>query len=128
MATDIEGARDQARAQLDSIMGMVEASRRGGQDNRNTAIVRILEGPLSIEVRSDWHQPGDEDIKPSEYMLLLYTGRPAVRITGDLDECQQPTTVKLQYQDWGTPWELYRTTEEEYEALLTYARHFYFGQ
>jgi len=127
MATDIEGARDQARAQLDSIMGMVEASRRGGQDNRNTAIVRILEGPLSIEVRSGWHQLEDEDTKASEYMLLLCPGRPTVRITGDLDEYQQPTTVKLQYQDWGTPWELYRTTKEEDDALLTYARYF-FGQ
>ncbi len=126
-------AKDQARAKLNSIIEMVKASEDGGEIDgekvdRETAIERIQEGPLSVEVRSDWHEPGDEKSKPTEYNILLCTGGPAVRIIGELDECQQPKTAKLEYQDWFTPWELYRTTEEEYEALLTYAGLFYYGE
>ncbi len=126
--TEKNHAKEQARAQLDSIMEMVKALKNGevidGQDPHE----RIQEGPLAVEVRSDWHSPGDENDKPTEYKVLLCTGGPAVRIIGKLDEYGQPETVKLEYQDWFTPWELYRTTEEEYEALLTYAQQFYYGE
>ena len=88
----------------------------------------ISEDPLSVEVRSDWHLPGDGNDKPTEYKVLLCTGGPACRIVGDLDLYPQPFTAKLEYQDWFIPWKLYRTTEEEYEALLTYAQQFYYGE
>lgn len=94
--------------------------------NKEEARQGIQEDPVGIQVRSDWHTPGEEEV-PAEYEILLCTGGPAVRITGGLDQYQQPDTAKLQYQDWFTPWELYRTSEEEYEALLTYAQQFYFG-
>ena len=90
---------------------------------------RIQENALSVEVRADWHQPGGEDTKPTEYKILLCTGGPAVRIIGDLNEYQEPETARLEYQDWFTPWEKYRdTTSEEDDKLLTYARQFYFGE
>ncbi len=123
------GAKDQARAQLDSIMEMVKALENGEEIDGQDPTDRIQEDPLSVEVRSDWHSPGDGNNKPTEYTILLCTGGPAVRIIGKLDEYGQPETAELEYQDWFTPWERYRdTNSEEDEALLTYARHFYYGE
>lgn len=89
----------------------------------------ISEDPLSVEVRSDWHNPGAEEDKPTEYTILLCTGGPACRIIGELDEYGQPDTAQIEYQDWFTPWIRYGdTSNEDDEALLTYARQFYFGR
>ncbi len=88
----------------------------------------IDEDPLSIQVRTDWHTPG-EDNGEIEYMILLCTGGPAVRIIGELDEHNQPCTAKLEHQDWFTPWTRYApTSDEEDNALLSYAQNFYFGE
>ncbi len=155
-------AKEQAKAQLESIVDMVkrfehcqscdgedcdltdeeiyagvnlyykegavvtEEERREYHDEE-AAQQAISEDPLSVEVRQGWHPPG-EDEAPTEYTILLCTGGPACRIIGDLDEHQQPDTAKLEYQDWFTPWvEYYNTTPEEGEALLSYARQFYFS-
>lgn len=100
---------------------------RGQYHDEEQAREAIEEDALSVEVRSDWHIPGqDED--PAEYVILLCTGGPACRIIGELDSATQPKNAKLQYQDWFTPWEDYRElTDEESDALLTYAQQFYFG-
>lgn len=86
----------------------------------------IDEDPLSVEVRSDWGEPGS-NLEPAEYNILLCTGGPACRIIGKLGQHQEPETAALEYQDWSTPWERHRTTTEEDEALLTYAQQFCFG-
>lgn len=166
--TDAERAKEQAKAQLESILGMVKrlehcpdcTGESDGEEGCQLSDAEILEGiniyfkegmtasdedresyhneeearqaisedPLSVEVRADWHTPGEDENKPTEYCILLCTGGPAVRIIGDLDEHQQPDTANLEYQDWFTPWiKYYDTNEEEDEALLTYARQFYFG-
>ena len=97
--------------------------------NEEDARQHIQENPLSVEVRTDWHQPGAEDDKPTVYTILLCTGGPACRIIGDLDEYAQPDTAHLEYQDWFTPWEEYhQLNDEEEETLLSYARQFYFGE
>ena len=89
----------------------------------------IQEDPLSVEVRTDWHAVGAEDDKPTDYNILLCTGGPACRIIGELDEYGQPDSAKIEYQDWFTPWEVLLPLEsEEHDALLTYARQFYFGE
>ena len=156
-------AEQQARAQLASIMGMVQRLQHaqecdGGEDcelsdeeilegldfsysegmtasaeqreqyhDEDQAREAIEEDALSVEVRSDWHTPG-QDEGPAEYNILLCTGGPACRIRGELDEWGQPKSAKLQYQDWSTPWENYRgLTDEEFDALLTYAQQFYWG-
>src|SRR3990167_4675473 len=108
-------AKDQARAQLDSIMEMVKALDNegvidGDERNEDTARQRIQEDPFAIGVRSDWHIPGDMDNKPTEYKILLCTGGPAVRIIGTLDEYGQPETAEIEYQDWFTPWVRYTDT------------------
>lgn len=88
---------------------------------------RLQEGPLSVQVRSDWHTPGEEGVKPSEFMILLSTGGPALRIIGDLGHWGEAEAAKLQYQDWGTPWTDHDLTSNERAALLNYCGLFYFG-
>jgi len=162
--TEDTRAKDQARAQLDSITEMVKRFEHcqecDGTDcsltdkeileginihyqdgmaaseedrtqyhDEDEAREAISEDPLSVEVRSDWHEPGSKDDKPTEYKILLCTGGPAVRIIGELDEYGQPETAKIEYQDWFTPWVSYaNTSSEEDETLLTYARQFYYGE
>ena len=95
--------------------------------DRDKAEEIIREDPLLIEVRTGWHTPGECE-EPMEYCILLCTGGPACQIIGDLDEYLQPSTARLEYQDWFTPWISYNETSEgDNEALLTYARQFYFG-
>lgn len=86
----------------------------------------IAEDPLSVQVRSGWANSPDE-MKAEEFEILLCTGGPACRIVGELDR-GEPDRTRLEYQDWFTPWvEYLDMTHEEREALLTYARQFYFG-
>jgi hypothetical protein len=90
----------------------------------------IQQDPLSVEVRSGWYTPGadDEARKPEQYTILLCTGGPACRLIGELDGHGQPETVRVEHQDWFTPWTEYRPEPDEVDALLTYARCFYFGE
>lgn len=103
------------------------ADERAEYHDVDAALNAITDDPLSVEVRTDWHAPG-EDAKPTEYRILLATGGPAVQIIGTLNQWGEPETAKLQFQDWFTPWEDLETTSEEEEALITYARQFYFGE
>ena len=89
----------------------------------------VQEDPLSVEVRSGWYSFGpNANAKPAEYNILLGTGGPASRIIGDLDEYGQPENARFEYQDWGKPWTEARTSPEQDETMLEYARHFYFGE
>jgi uncharacterized protein YdiU (UPF0061 family) len=95
---------------------------------RDDAQDRIQEHPLSVEVRSGWCNSKSE-MEPEEFLILLCTGGPAVRIIGRLGYCSQPDRATLEYQDWFTSWEpLCDITEEESEALLRYCQQFYFGE
>jgi hypothetical protein len=88
---------------------------------------RIEEDPLSIEVRGDWHTPGDEDGNtPTEYKILLCTGGPACQIIGDLDQYGQPKSARLMHQDWFKPWEE-QISGVAQSTLERYASFFYFG-
>lgn len=123
----------QAQAQLNSIKEMVtalDAVTDSTPDNDREAIEqRIQETPLSVEVRQDWHRPGDQDFaKSSEYKILLCTGGPAVQIVGELDRFGQPDNARLQYQDWFTPWNDFSVSGADADALLTFTTQFYFGE
>lgn len=99
----------------------------GMEFDEEAARERIQEDALSVQVRSDWYSPGDEDgAKPAEFEILLTTGGPALRIIGDLDEHGQPTRARMEHQDWGTPWQ--ELFEADRDVLLTYAQQFYFGE
>lgn len=98
----------------------------GDCSDRDDAEQRIQEDALSVEVRSDWHYPGDGS-EPTEFQILLCTGGPAVRIMGELDQ-GEPVRAWLEYQDWFTPWTERVNQDGDHDALLTYARCFYFGE
>jgi len=151
---DKDRARDQAKAQLESITEMIKRLEHcqactdlgylddcneggGGGDSwedaesyhdADLAKQAISEDPLEVSTRSGWHSPGAEEVGDAEYLILLCTGGPAVRITGQLDEHGEPDSARLEYQDWFTPWAGYPTNRAQEQTLLTYARQFYFGE
>lgn len=84
----------------------------------------IQEDPLEVQVRSDWSNPG-ETLEASEFMILLCTGGPAVRIVGELNR-GQPCRAWLEYQDWGTPWTQWFGASSD--TLCEYASNFFFGE
>ena len=92
----------------------------------------VVEDALEVKVKSDWHQLG-QDPELGEFMILLCTGGPAVRIIGEL-EGDQPMSAKLQSQDWFTPWTDYgmeyghSISTEDTEALIWYAEQFCWEQ
>jgi len=92
----MDNAEKQAQAQLDSIIQMIAALRTARSDEeREAAHTSIEDDPLSVEVRGDWHVPGSEGAKPSEFMILLCTGGPAVRIRGKLDRYSEPEKPRV---------------------------------
>jgi hypothetical protein len=93
--------------------------------DRDEALERITDDALEVAVRSGWSTPGE--LEAEEYVILLCTGGPAVRIRGELSEYKEPESAWLEYQDWGTPWEVLRLGADE-DAVLTYARCFFFGE
>ena len=87
----------------------------------------VTEDPLSIQVRSDWHDLGDTP-EAAEFNILLCTGGPAVRILGSLSNECVDGPCRLQHQDWGTPWtDVVRLTKEQQNALYWYCEQFYWG-
>lgn len=124
---DDKRAKDQARAQLESIYEMVKDLNSKNDEKREKALETIQEDPLEVSVRAGWHTPGQK-AEDDEYLILLCTGGPAVRIVGDLGNYNQPESAKLQYQDWFTQWENYPLTSEDEETVLKYAQTFYFGE
>lgn|SRR3990167_7515717 len=96
------------------------------EKNREDALRAIEEDPLSVEVSHGWHGPGSVTGAPEEYRILLSTGGPATRIVGDLSEHGEPTSARLEAQDWFQPWTEYRGGDEA--VLLAYASCFYFGE
>lgn len=97
----------------------------GWEFDEDSAREAIQEDPLEITMRSDWVSSKDEMV-PSEYCILLCTGGPAVRIIGDLDG-GEPTSARLQVQDWFTPWTDCFFSSDEDEDLLAYASNFFFA-
>jgi len=126
---DNEHAKQQALAQLGSIVAMIAALTAAGNDEeREAAQTRIEEDPLSVEVRGAWQPVGGEGAKPVEFMILLCTGGPAVRIRGELDRYSEPEKPRIEYQDWFTPWQnLSDVSDDQNDALFEYCRLFYFA-
>ena len=96
----------------------------GDCEDEDDARQRINEDPLDVQVRSDWATPGEE-LEAGEFMILLCTGGPAVRIRGELSD-GDPSRAWLEFQDWGTSWE--RWFGASSDTLCRYAAHFLMGQ
>ena len=124
-------AKEMAQSCFDSIKEMME--RYQNTDSNNTELIdkirqEVEETAYSVQVRSDWHTPGDEDFsKPTEYQLELAGGGPAVRIIGDLGSYGDPETAKIEYQDWFTEWQELRLDSEDEDILVDFAKCYYFG-
>lgn len=88
----------------------------------------IQRNVLQVGIRDSgfWEPGGPPD--PDEYMILLATGGPSVRVWGNIGVYGEPNSAEIQQQDWFTPWKtVYNTTDDEDEALLWYAQQFYWG-
>ncbi len=126
MNTKTDNLAEEAASQYEGILSMLAALEAAAGDcgDEEEARQRIQDDPLSVEVRSDWTNPG-EPLEPSEFMIILCTGGPAVRIVGELNR-GEPCRAWLEYQDWGTPWTRYFGADSA--TLCQYASQFYFGE
>ena len=131
-------AIENALAHLESIRELLarfETAYAKGDDSFEPISEEIAEYPLSVLVRSPWHSVYERDESISEYEILLTTGGPALRIRGEV-EYGQPTTARLEWQDWGTPWTELHPSEypeglkpsEADEILKAFASHFYYEE
>lgn len=133
-ATDKNHAIENGYGWLDSICEKVAALQTARNADDYEAIENteqdIFDSVLSVEVRTNWHAVGAEDSKPTEYMILLTTGGPALRIIGELDEYGQPNNARLEWQDWGTPWTRLDGpgVDKKLRHVLTFAQAFYYGE
>ena len=142
-----------AKAHADSISEGIEALRilQEGEAERveydgeaftdeNRLREQMQESALSVEIRTEWHCPGDQadGIDPGEYRIVLTAGGPACRIVGDLSAFCNPSNATIQWQDWGTPWTGVDLCDEgdinldkhdrREAAILEFAQLFYFGE
>lgn len=137
MADKYEHARANARSWYNSIVEMVEALAQADANRdgiaQDSAREAITESVLSVEVRRPWQCAGGEIEPPVEYRILLTTGGPALKLTGELSEHGEPETAELQMWDWGLPWRAWwppriAARNGYRETLLAFARCFYFGE
>jgi len=87
----------------------------------------INNSALSVEFRSGW-STNSEKLEAEEFKILLTWGGPALRVIGDLDQYKQAENIKLQFQDWGTPWTDFQLSENQENALNWFCNCFYFGE
>jgi hypothetical protein len=68
---------------------------------------------LSVEFRCDGWTNSPADMEPDQYRILLSTGGPALQIAGSFDPINGATSVRLEHQDWGTPWTEFDGIDED---------------
>jgi hypothetical protein len=126
---DLVKARADLREWIDEYADELAELEAAAGDNRDAeeARERLMQSALDVSIRSDWHTPG-EGGEPTDFRILLITGGPALQIRGELDDNREPYRAWLEYQDWGTPWTEYFGDNLNTDALLTFARCFYFGE
>ncbi len=133
----------QIKSRFDALSGTDSSDIFNEYHDEDAASQALDKSPLSVLVRSGWVEPltaceqrycESPTAKPIEYEILLYypTGGPTVRIRGTLGNDGKPETARLEYKDSGTPWTLYSYNDADDvikmgEALLAYARLFYYG-
>lgn len=103
-------ALDQAKTQLSSMQDMLDHMRNAESDREHDdALQAIFEDPLEVK-------------KVQTVEVLLCTGGPAVRIVATVGDSYFEN-IRIQYQDWGTPWTTYETTGPEQSALEDYLHY-----
>ena len=81
----------------------VAALEEEGITDIDSACTVVYESPLEMLVRDGWHAL-DKPGKPEEFLILLCTGGPAVRLRGCLNSNGYVSDAWMEYQDWFTPW------------------------
>jgi hypothetical protein len=134
MNTEAQNQRLQSIADdaYQTIKELVSDLRRANGDGDHEAIDQahdaIYDHPLSVEVRSGWCAV-NAPLERSEYRLLISWGGPAVQITGELDQHNEPASAVIQSQDWFLPWRDWCPTEDEADGVLReFVTAFYFGE
>jgi hypothetical protein len=122
-------SKQEAKAQVQSVLSLMNRL-WAAQDEDDWQQVeeiqeRIYEEPLEVSVRSDWHTPGETG-EPSEYRVLLCTGGPHVEIRGDLNRHGEPDTARVLSNDWFEGNQRLPLEEDEAEAVMEFARCFYY--
>jgi len=110
-------SEQQARAYMDTIIEMAKL-------DHDEYFEQAHEMPLEVCHRSDWQSVSCQ-LFPSEFLILLSTGGPAVRITGDLDR-GTPINARIEHQDWGTGWTPLFLSDDEQEHLRRFCDVFCF--
>jgi hypothetical protein len=118
---DLEEGNHLDKGELEELAQLEDEA--GDCTDQDDALQRIMDDPLEVQVRSDWTTPGEE-LEANEFMILLCTGGPAVRIVGELNR-GEPCRAWMEYQDWGTPWTRYCGASSD--TLCQYASNFSFG-
>lgn len=92
-----------------------------GKDEKKAEAMReeIQEKALEVGTKTDFDGS-------KQYMILLGTGGPAMRIYGELNEHNEPETAEYQFQNWFTPWTTAEGSRND-ENLLEYTQQFCFG-
>ena len=91
-----------------------------GKDEKKAEAMREEIQSEALEAKTKTDFDGSK-----QYMILLGTGGPAMRIYGELNEYNEPETAEYQFQNWFTPW---TTADDSRDSadLLKYAQQYYF--
>lgn len=100
MTTTKTDSEQQAKAQLESIIAMVQAMESARESGDDTATSEAEHAATdNALVRGPWHSPhcidARENTAPAEFFILLCTGGPAVRLVGTLSAYCEPESVRL---------------------------------
>jgi hypothetical protein len=88
----------------------------------------IEEGHYGIQIRSEWHNPGENGAdRDGEYKVTLGGGGPASQIVGELQD-GEPYTAIFQFQDLFKPWTDAQTTSDQDDIMLEWVQQLYFGE
>ena len=82
----------------------------------------VLESHCGVSYRAGWysnlHRP---DAEAEEFAIVLAGGGPSVRVRGELDGCDSPVDVFIEYSG-SEPWTRLPLTDGQRAAVLRYAQ------
>lgn len=115
---DAEAWADENPDDAEELAELIEAA--GDCADRDEAFERIQDDALDVTIRGE---KVNGEWEADEFIILLSTGGPAVRIKGELSN-GEPSRAWLEVQDWFKPWTEYFPADGD--TLLTYAQQFCF--